>query len=378
MKYKTHVILISAQAVPNLTPLMDDAVKPEQVIMVVSPDMEERADWLKSIISIKGIKTARWSITDPWDIEHVRDVILTSLNLNANESIALNATCGTKPMSIAAYEVFRAFKLPIYYVHPQQDRLIWMYPENQQTHELADRIKLKEFLKAHGVTETSRGPNYGVKEELRELTQKLIHQNNTLVNPLSILNAYAANAELTLQSTLENKHSNYAKLLALIDLFSHYQLLTLKGSHLIFANEAARFYVNGGWLEEHVYGLCLNLKKEYGFQDIARSLEVERCFKNESIKNELDIVFLKNNSLHLIECKTHYEKNKATGKNVQALYKLDSLKDLIGGLQAKTMLVNFNPLNKSDIRRAGDLKIAVCAGNELMRLTHHLQNWIKK
>ncbi len=42
--------------------------------------------------------------------------------------IALNATGGTKPMSIAAYEAFRAYELPIFYIHPEHDRLIWLHP----------------------------------------------------------------------------------------------------------------------------------------------------------------------------------------------------------------------------------------------------------
>ena len=33
-------------------------------------------------------------------------------------------------------------------------------------------------------------------------------------------------------------------------------------THLVFINEEARFFANGGWLEEYVYGLLLSLKKE--------------------------------------------------------------------------------------------------------------------
>ena len=36
---KTHLVLISAQPVPNFTPVLDERFRPEQVIMLVSPDM---------------------------------------------------------------------------------------------------------------------------------------------------------------------------------------------------------------------------------------------------------------------------------------------------------------------------------------------------
>ena len=69
-------------------------------------------------------------------------------------TIALNATGGTKPMSIAAYEVFRTFGLPIFYVHPEQDRLIWMHPSGRPAVDLANRLDLEPFLRAHGASVT--------------------------------------------------------------------------------------------------------------------------------------------------------------------------------------------------------------------------------
>jgi len=376
MKPDTHLLLVSAQPVPNLTPLLDDAVKPRRVILLVSPDMRQRADWLEAIIKIKGIKTERWSINDAWDIEHIRDRVLELISHYQDDSIALNATGGTKPMSIAAYEVFRAFDKPIFYVHPDHDRLIWMHPNNQPAHELADRIKLKEFLRGYGATVTRQGSRQGVKPELRELTQTLIDNIQAWAKPLSVLNYYAAKAEPSLGVTLDGKHQNYHELFELIEHFADGGLLEFNGHRLRFPDEAARFHVNGGWLEEHVYGLCLNLKKRLALQDIARGLEVERGYLNPPVKNELDIAFLKNNRLYLIECKTHSGKSGDGGKNADALYKLDSLKDLVGGLQAKAMLVSYAGLNAHDRQRARDLALAVCDSQDLASLPAKLTAWI--
>ena len=176
MNIDTHVILISAQAVPNITPLLDEQFKPKNVVMLVSPDMNQRADWLEAIIKTKGIKSQRWGISNAWDIEHIRDNVIDLLNQYEGKPMALNATGGTKPMSIAAYDVFRAFDLPIFYVHPDHDRVIWMHPPDRPSHDLADRIKLPEFFSAYGATLTETGDKLGVPAADRELTQTLISE----------------------------------------------------------------------------------------------------------------------------------------------------------------------------------------------------------
>jgi len=376
MKYSSHVILISAQAVPNLTPLLDDLIKPKQVIMLVSADMQQRADWLEAVIKTKGIKTQRWAIKNAWDIEHIRDQVLDLLSNHHHDSIALNATGGTKPMSIAAYEVFRDLGKPIFYVHPEHDRLIWMYPANQPAHELADRIKLPEFLQAYGATVIRQGGKLGVPADYRQLTEDIIQRVSEYAKPLGTLNYYAAQAENTLAAKIDDNTLNNEALHDLISVFERLHLLKLEGNKLIFADEPSRFYVNGGWLEQHVYGVCLNLKKSHGIQDIGRSIEVERSHRSPSIKNEMDVAFLKDNRLYVIECKTHADKQQAESKSTHALYKLDSLKDLLGGLQARAMLVSFSRPSVYDQQRAGDLGIAICAQQDLIQLPEKLATWI--
>ncbi len=130
MNPQTHLCLVSAQATPNLTPILDPAVAPRRVILLVSPDMADRAHWLEAVLRPRGIAVQSWPIADAWDVEHVQTRVLELLEVEreavAASAIALNATGGTKPMSIAAYEAFRAYDLPIFYVDPERDRLVWI------------------------------------------------------------------------------------------------------------------------------------------------------------------------------------------------------------------------------------------------------------
>jgi hypothetical protein len=101
----THLCLVSAQATPNLTPVLDPALGPQRVILLVSPEMERRAEWLEAVLRRYSVCAARWLIRDPWDLEHVQTRVLELLEGERGsgeaQGIALNATGGTKPMSSA-------------------------------------------------------------------------------------------------------------------------------------------------------------------------------------------------------------------------------------------------------------------------------------
>ncbi|RIZ68534.1 MAG: DUF1887 family protein [Methylococcales bacterium] len=377
MTIKTHLILVSAQAVPNITPVLDERFKPREVVLLVSPDMTLRAEWLEQIYHKRGVKSRRWLIDDAYDIEHIRYRVLELLNEYEDGSLALNATGGTKPMSIAAYEEFRDPPRPIFYVHPEEDRVIWLYPSKQAGHDLADRIKLPEFLQAYGATMTAQGDTLGVPAAYRDLTDEIITRIAYYSKALGSLNYLAQQATGSLSVELNAQQAKDNFLADLIALFSDNKLLRLEKNRLIFATEQDRFYVNGGWLEQHVYGQCLNIKKQTGIQDIGRSVQVDRQHQGKPVRNELDITFLKDNRLYIIECKTKRFSAKDQGAGADTLYKLDTLKDLLGGLQAKSMLISFTQPNVYDVQRAGDLKIALCCHKELPYLTDKLLAWIK-
>ncbi len=247
MNRPIHLILVSAQAVPNITPVLDDNFKPGKIIMLVSSDMRQRADWLEAVIKKRGVITERWPIDDPWDIEHIRDRVFDLLSDLPKNTMALNATGGTKPMSIAAYEAFRLLRQPIFYVHPEQDRIIWMYPPKQPGLELADRIKLPEFLQAHGTRITQQGSKLGVPKHYRDLTETLINGIDAYEKPLRTLNFHAAKAQNRLTAKLTDYETNDRNLRELMQLFADAGFHTADKNRLVFANEEARFFVNGGW-----------------------------------------------------------------------------------------------------------------------------------
>jgi hypothetical protein len=374
MNITTHLILVSAQPIPNLTPILDDTLRPSKVVMLVSPDMQERGKALENIYKPRGISVESCLITDPWNASSISDQVMDILARYPDGGIALNATGGTKLMSIAAYDVFRSDNRPIFYVHPEHDRLIWLSPKHPDI-DLSDRLKLKEYLMAYGVDTVEITDRSGVTEPIRQLTQQILTDIDRYAGELGTLNylAYQAdNPKLTCE--IEAGPQSKPSLWELLELFETAGLCNINGHNLRFSDENARFTANGGWLEMHTYGLCLNLKKTLAIQDVACNITINRQPAGRTVvKNEIDIGLIKANRLHLIECKTQRFKED---KDADVLYKLDSLRDLIGGLQGRAMLVSFNHLDKTSRARAKELNIKLCCQTELRDLKHHLQNWL--
>lgn len=373
MKPNTHLILVSAQPIPNITPMLDDAVKPKKIIMMVSPDMRERARALENIFRPRGIGVESCAIVDPWNAEQVSNKVLDILCHYPDGDIALNATGGTKLMSIAACEAFRSVNAPIYYVHPRHDRLLWLSPKIPP-HELADRLKLKDYLMAYGADQVDiPAGRQCITPVIQELTHLLLTGINRYADELGTLNylAYQANNP-RLNTKIDHTRQSRPKLWELLELFENAGICRLDQRLISFSSEHARYIANGGWLEMYVYSACFQLKQKCSIQDVACNIAIQRYPAGKTmVKNEIDIGLIHANRLHLIECKTkHFEKDS------DMLYKLDSLCDLMGGLQGRAMLVSFNSLDKASRARSKELNITLCCHSDLKYLSLHLHNWL--
>ena len=177
---------------------------------------------------------------------------------------------------------------------------------------------------------------------------------------------------------MDDRQAADPQLAELIDRFGAAGYVSREGDRLIFPGEDERFFVNGGWLELYVFDRLQHLRGELrAMQDLGRNVRVERDTRSGAIPNELDVAVLAENRLYLVECKTRQWHGGANGPGAESLFKLEALTDLLGGLQARGMLVSYQDLPDHDRRRAADLRIGVCAGPQIQRLGELLKKWIR-
>lgn len=75
--------------------------------------------------------------------------------------------------------------------------------------------------------------------------------------------------------------------------------------------------------EYYVY----NLIKDLEYDDIALGVKVEDIYANTAFENEFDILVMKNNHLHMIECKARDDYNEESLSTF--IYKLDSVRNTL-------------------------------------------------
>lgn len=375
MYIDTHLFLVNDDLIPNITPVLDPAFRPKQVYLMSSAATLNHSIRLKKILMTNGVIVHDLFVNDAWDIEHIRDRVLELISDFDGEIIALNATGGTKPMSLAAYEVFRSFDKPIYCVHPETDNVVWMLPRDRKSFDLADKIKLPLFFTAHDLRIVS-SKSGAISQKLRDLTSQLVSDTEKYSRVLSILNYFASESERTLLSpTQRDEHLLDVELQDVIKRLADLGLLTVDSKfRLRFMSEDARFFVNGGWLEEHVFSLLGGFSS---IQDMARNVDFVWDEKESPVKNEVDVAFLADNRLYLIECKTKNFECKQSDAD-EVLYKLDTLRDYLGGREARAMFVSYNRIPVIHKKRAEELGILVCEGNSIGNIEAAFKGWIFK
>ena len=371
--------MVSRQAAPNLLPLLDGEMKPEKVVLLVTPQMHQQADYLEQVIKPRGIKVIQQPLDVVDDFKAMENQLIAFIENEPSDEIALNVTGGTKWMAIAAQEVFRMNRSAVFYVKVEDDKVLFLEGD-PATHKLSQSIDLKSYIQAYGYEFREKNQATGLPQNLRDLCDRLVLRVDEWQGAIGQLNHLASVAEdrktLSLPLNATIKHAD-AQLSVLLRECEAAGLLRGRSvDHIHFVDKAARSWTNGGWLESYVNSKLNELKSDGVIQDSPRlNLHIHR--RGATSHNEVDVCFMARNRLHLIECKTKRMAGKGTANNTKdTVYKLDSISDL-GGLGTKSMLVSYRNVNKADKQRAKDLRIKVIEGTQIQRLKTLLHEWIK-
>lgn len=387
-KYDIHVCLVSAQAAPNLLPILDSEFKPKKAIFLVSKTMKQRAEYLAKTFEKLNIKVKLKNISNEFNFGLMEDEIFKLVEEYENESIALNVTGGTKLMSIAAENAFSALGKPIFYIDTDSNHILFISKNEEQKWlpnlEMKAKNKIDIYLSAYGSTVLSTQNPIERKKYLPAIEPFIKNYDNyTQVIPLLNLHATLSQSNgYKSEYTKDNKKTG--KLDELLLGLDYQGLLNYDGQTIDFKNREIKTFLNGGWLEDYTY---FQLKEIANIEDIACGADVanpkfklgknEYSSENKGNKNEFDIVFMAKNKLHIIECKTQLMDKNGGVKADDILYKLETLKDY-GGLMTKKCLVSYFEVPEQVKNRANFLNIEIIQGKDLQRLKSKVQEWIGK
>lgn len=379
--YDVHFCLVSDQAAANLLPVLDESFKPKQVVLLTSKQMADKAKYLESVLKIRNIEVCIYELSDIFSFHKLEEDILNIVSEYEDKNIILNVTGGTKLLAIAVQNIFITCKKPVFYLDTKLNRIIFLTRDENNNlrddYHLCTKINLSSYLDAYGnqyLSSQSRNAHHPNSPEM-VFAEKFIQQYNRYESVIPLLNKYAGLAQKIKKVHIDNNDMKFSSFMDLIKDLAKNNMISLTGNCIEFKSEKIRSFFNGGWLEEYVYQKLKNIKK---IQDIDLSVEVgtskynkgnDKSEINKGNKNEFDVVFIANNTMNIIECKTsRMQDDKQYGDKPESyLYKLEALKNY-GGLFTEKYLVSYFPVSNAVANRAKELKVKIIQTREIQQL----------
>jgi len=208
---------------------------------------------------------------------------LESIEFPKESSFIVNLTCGTKIMSIGVYQFFSSYISSFYYLPIGKNSI-----ENLRTGEevpLKYRLNVKEYLSLYGL---------------------FAEEDNSFL--------YSAEHTFSLFERFKNVNFHRTKLVEISNARS-------------LPRHRDRKYYSGIWFEEYVY---LRIKKELNLENdkILKNVKIYRNL-SKTPDNEIDLIFIKENKLFIVECKVSMIGNPKSGEYKklleQYMYKLAAI-----------------------------------------------------
>lgn len=334
---KTLVSLVSEQTIPNLEIIEEFKNETNKYLFFHSEKTVEHVNWLISAAQIDETACFR-QVIDPFNLTEIQN-ILQSYQFG-DESFILNITGGTKPWIIAFLEKFKDLGAEIFYVTGKPREYMKVFPrKGKAILRLNANIGIQKYLLANGFS-IKEGMPYADFDSAQRFFELFMSQ--PIENFFEFINFF--------RPLRKSK-----KIIPFTDLNPEYQQILEQVSYGKEDGNLNKYdfrYFAGDWLEEWVY---FKLKQELNLNDteILTGTEITKS----STPNEMDVMFLLDHQLYVIECKTAvFEEREQSDQSMkltnilgETIYKSDALRSKLG-LFAKSTILTLSELLEDDMK----------------------------
>lgn len=296
LKSKTLVSPVSTQVLPIVLTAL--TLRPERLILLSTKKMEKFVAVVERALELKGIDVERREI-NPYSFSSIRE------KTSSLQGSLFLLNCGTKFTAVNLYRLFpenSIYYLPTGQIVDFDGRPVAEVPENLvdvELHSAAYGFKILEERQDWKEIKERAPLTYKIASNplYQKLLTSLVHRGTVSFLPKELL-------PLLLELSIVKK---------------------VAGGYKV----ANPDYAGGKWLEELV---ALELIKR-GFYDV--KLGVKLSWYGTEITNEVDVLGVKSNRLHLFSCKSG-----RNPKNLDKhLYEVEELTERIGGDFGRSFLI---------------------------------------
>lgn len=389
------VSILSDQTIPNILLIKEYGSPDTDYLFVTTKQMIEKQiiQRIETVCSIKGMKPV--IVADNTIVE--LSTQMKDFDINRYQTILVNLTGGTKMMNLSVYNHFSHYQqAKMLYLPIGKNMIVDL--DSQSVTEIKYRMTIREYMLAYGVECDFETPS-GISGE----TTNKIYDHFVSIDLSEYVPAFSQLREK--RSKLKEGRSFAYCDGDEVDSFIKALGYSKEKKHL--TKEEIK-YLTGGWFEQWVwqkikgqlqldnnYCVCGVLLKSKGNTPHTKNdiIAITGCEPaTDTSNNELDVVFIYNNVLYTIECKTSIFDIREDGKEKsilgETIYKSDSLQQLFG-LYPKTNIMTLTDFksvcqNKGkrgklidDLNRANISKIKVIDLRQIENNKSNLFNIIK-
>lgn len=390
---EVHVCLLSNQLLPNLIPAFME--RPSRVYLIATQEMREsgldkRMNRLlrKEKIEVRirsGVPSAEYG-----EIRKYAAKLATELvSAEAGKKIVLNATGGTKLLSMGFVDVFRerleGYPVRVIYTDTAHRAIETLVPRDQPPSSMRDVLTVDTYLAAQGMALQSAASD---QSEWRDAVRKrapvteFFAENCAELGPFfGTINgmvhgrsgnsgALSRNGESLIQPRQEFNRRPQDLWREALTRIADSRLLDWDGDKVVhFESPEYARYLGGRWLEEYAWLTA----EAADLRDVRASAlgRWERESGADAPTNEFDLLAAHGNRILIVECKTGMH-----GASEQAVAtRLESLERNAGGLFGASLLLSARGLSTSMKKRCTNLRIPVLEKEKIRELHARMETW---
>lgn len=272
--------------------------------------------------------------------------------LQKGETYYVNLAGGTRYMALAVQQVFEKFGAEFFYVQTEKNIIIKSkfddsINDNDDQHiQIKYRMNLSEYIKLHEMqSDLHNSGHTPIRSELDVqnlfdlFSQRLLSNRDYRI--LEILRTDYRSLNYAKLSEIERPRKLRAE--AIPDIRKFLDFLSFTPESRDELNKDELDYLTGGWWEEFVY---YRIKETIAPDDIA----IGPVIRTKGVKrqNELDVVFIKDNQLYVVECKTGVHTEKLFNEIV---YKACALREALLGITCKYYICSMKQDEDGSLKR---------------------------
>ncbi|MCY2963925.1 MAG: DUF1887 family CARF protein [Planctomycetota bacterium] len=343
--------LISDQHVPNL--LSVHALRPDRIVLLVSQRMSRRGTDFLEALRQGGLDYLASHDVVGLESEDsfppVRKALQQAYALHPTAQWSVNLTGGTKPMSIAAHEFFKALGGNLLYTSLSQPNQLLNLSRDERI-ECTHRLTITEFLAGYGYLPRKASQDIADDESRarrwwQAARSMALHSQDLQVlnfDPGATVPPESRNSErdkarkkardkgLSLPSAVYRPaHPDLA-----VDLAAAFELTpTASGEWIGKIDKYGVDFLLGRWLEVFLWGLLDRHGSTLNLDDVR--LGFAASHGDAQTFNDFDISFMHRQGLCLLECKTGEQEHDTS---FDILYKLEAILSGIRALRTRSWL----------------------------------------